>query len=305
MARADLSFDDVPALPDIESIVSRPGYQPSLYFSPKHKNRKFGKIIAPYHLKLAKIKCGIADCGTNHLHGYVITTSDGLETNIGKDCGTTHFKADFATEMKRHDELYNRRLKIHRILELKKVAPKLLEDILLAKHQYTSLKSLRYSLRSALTGTEDQALSHKLKSRDPGLYRYESRSLTEREAYFETNPDARKSGVVPPKQIKIGEIAGFDFLSATHRDEDVFGFINPLRNVISATPEDIYQWRTGQIDSHHKWIGTASKGLERVVYLIASGKAFFTEDNISGLGAAGISEATIVSLLGLAASPRL
>ena len=90
MARADLSFDDVPALPDIESIVSRPGYQPSLYFSPKHKNRKFGKIIAPYHLKLAKIKCGIADCGTKHLHGYVITTSDGLETNIGKDLSLIH-----------------------------------------------------------------------------------------------------------------------------------------------------------------------------------------------------------------------
>ncbi|EJN31901.1 hypothetical protein PMI35_01182 [Pseudomonas sp. GM78] len=304
MSNIDLKFDDVPALPDIESIINRANYHSSLYFSPKHKHRKFGKIVAPYHLKLAKIKCGISDCGTKHLHGYVITTSDGLETNIGKDCGTLHFKADFATEMKRHDDLYNRRLKIHRILELKGAAPETLAVLLSAKNEYSILKSLRYSLRAALSATENQHIAHKLKTKDSNLYRYESRSLAEREAYFETNPAAKKSGVVPPNQIKIGEIAGFDFLNATHRDEEVFNFATPLRNVISASVEDIYSWRTGEIDKVHIWIGKANKGLERINYLISSGKKFFTKDNVSGLGAAGLSAESVKSAINIANSLR-
>ncbi|MGY2256469.1 hypothetical protein [Pseudomonas reactans] len=304
MSGFELSLDDVPVLPDIESIIGRTNFQSPLYFMPDHKDRGFGSIIAPYHLKGKMIKCGIANCGKPHLHGYAITTSDSLETNIGKDCGTKHFKANFAAEMKRHDELYNRRLKINRILELKGVAPEMLNALLSAKADYSTLKSLRYSLRAALSATDNERITHKLKTGDSNLYRYESRSLAEREAYFETNPAAKKSGVVPPHQIKVGEIAGFDFLNATHRDEEVFNFATPLRAVISASVEDIYSWRTGEIDKVHIWIGKANKGLERVSYLIASGKKFFTKDNLSGLGSVGLSEESVESAIKIASGLR-
>jgi len=301
----DLRFDDVPILPDIESIQSRKLYNESLYFIPKHGSRDFGKIVAPYHLKGKMIKCGISDCGKPHLHGYLITTTDALETNIGKDCGRRHFKADFSAEMKRHDELYNRRLKIQRILDLKNVAPGILDTLISAKNEYTTLKGFRYAFRNALTAIDNQHIAHKLKARDPNLYRYESRSLAEREAYFETNPSAKKSGVVPPKQIKIGEIAGFEFLNASHRDEEVFNFINPLRSIISASEDDIYAWRTGEIDKSHAWIGRAGKGIERISFLIDCGKKFFTKENISQLGSAGISSESVKKALAVTDSPKL
>ncbi|RON86787.1 hypothetical protein [Pseudomonas fluorescens] len=302
MSGFELSLDDVPVLPDIESIVGRANFQSPLYFLPDHKDRDFGRIIAPYHLKGKMIKCGIANCGKPHLHGYTITTSDSLETNIGKDCGTKHFKANFAAEMKRHDELYNRRLKINRILELKGVAPEMLTVLLSAKNDYSGLKSLRYALRAALSATDNERIVYKLKTGDSSLYRYESRSLAEREAYFETNPAAKKSGVVPPKQIRIGEIAGFDFLSATHRDEEVFNFAMPLRSVISASAEDIYSWRTGEIDKVHIWIGRANKGLDRINHLISCGKKFFTKENLSGLRAIGLSDESVKSAIAIAGS---
>ncbi|TBN49153.1 hypothetical protein [Pseudomonas sp. BGI-2] len=285
----NLSFDDVPVLTDIESIVCRKWYKSPLHFFPKHKERNFGNIVAPYHLKGQMIKCGISDCGKPHLHGYLITTSDKLETNIGKDCGTKHFKTDFAAEMKRHDELYSKRLKIGRILELKTVAPSMLHTITSIQQNYLFLKSLRFKLRGALSATDSSRLDHKIKSRDPGLYRYEARSLAEREAYLETNPEARKSGSVPPKQIKIGEISGFSFLGASHKDEDLFNFISPLKAVIAASGEEIHQWRPGEISKTHAWIGLVPKGVSRLESLIVSGNEFFTQQNIEDLALIGIS----------------
>lgn len=278
-----LSFKDVPALPDIESITDREKYQSSLYFMPEHETRDFVEIIAPYHLKGPKIKCGISSCGTPHLHGYLISTSDGLETNIGKDCGFSHFEAVFSDERKRHDELYEMRLKVSRIIELKEEAPKLLAELSQMKSDYNALKSLRYKLRGGLSSAENQLLENKVKSSDYNLYRYESLSKNEREAYFETNPSARKTGRVPQRQIKTGEIFGMNFLAATYADEDIFNFIPPLQSVISSSSEDIYTWRKGEISKTHAWIGKARVQMDKALNLIESGNKFFTRTNIMAL----------------------
>lgn len=39
--------------------------------------------------------CGLKGCRTLHGKGYVVQTLDGIETNIGKDCGTRHFGQRF------------------------------------------------------------------------------------------------------------------------------------------------------------------------------------------------------------------
>lgn len=297
MSDIELSLDNVPVLIDIDSIISRPGFQSPLYFVPSHKDRNFGKIIAPYHLKGKMIKCGIADCGKPHLHGYSITTSDSLETNIGKDCGTKHFKANFAAEMKRHDELYNKRLKVNRIIKLKETAPETLERILIIQADYLFLKSLRYGLRGALSSADSQRLDHKLKTRDPGIYEYVERSAAEKEVYFETNPAARKTGMVPPHQIRIGEIHGFMFLGASYRDEEAFNLVVPLRNIINASNQEIASWRSGMIDKSHSWIGASEKQISRVEELIKSGNEFFSQENILKLASVGVDRKNIEAAL--------
>lgn len=288
IASKDLDFNAVPSVVDIESITSRSTYHPSLYFAPKHPHRKFQSIVAPYHLKGAMIQCGIADCRQLHLHGYIISTTDKLETNIGKDCGRKHFEADFTTEMKRHDQLYERRLKVGRIVALKATAPDFLKRILDLQEEYSFLKSLRYKLRGALSSTDNQRIEHKVKTGDANLYRYEVRNKEEREVYFETNPAARKTGSVPPKEIKIGEIVGFRFLGATHKDEEIFNFIEPLKRVIAASEEEIMLWRRGEIAKVHSWIGGAEKAAALVADLIESGNLFFTTQNVPKLASIGV-----------------
>lgn len=296
MKEEALALDDVPTISDAEEIIGRPQYRASLYFHPKHNGRHFGSIVAPYHLSGAKIKCGISDCGSPHWHGYIITTSDGLETNIGKDCGAKHFKADFASEKRRHDELYERRLKIGKILALKAEASSILEDLESLQNEYNFLKSLRYKLRGALSAPESQKISYKLKTGDQNLYRYEAKTQQEREAFLAANPSSRKSGAIPPNEIKIGEIAGFPFLGATHKDEEVFNYIQPLRNLEQASEQQIMAWRKGEINKTHTWFGSAKK-MEVVRSLIEHGNQFFTESNLKGLAHIGISEESLATAI--------
>lgn len=60
------------------------------------------KIIGRYHVK-EKVRCGLSNCHTPHGRGYVVLTSDGFSTNIGKDCGKHYFGAEFTEMHKQFD----------------------------------------------------------------------------------------------------------------------------------------------------------------------------------------------------------
>lgn len=73
-----------------EDIESRPGFVTDL----NPANHKLEGIIGRYLFK-EKIRCGLSNCRTPHAKGYIVTTKDGLSTNIGIDCGRKYFSVDF------------------------------------------------------------------------------------------------------------------------------------------------------------------------------------------------------------------
>ncbi len=73
-----------------EDIQTRPGFTDNL----DPKAQKLSAIIGQY-VFADKIRCGLSDCHTLHLKGYLVVTESGQETNIGKDCGKKYFGADF------------------------------------------------------------------------------------------------------------------------------------------------------------------------------------------------------------------
>lgn len=298
MSKDDDKFSatEVPSLKTIQCITSRERFTSPLDFFDDGNGRSFGSIVAPYHLSGEMIKCGIKTCRTPHWHGYIITTSDNLETNIGKDCGKKHFKADFTAEMKRHDALYERKLKIERIISLKKEAPAMLRQLTDLQSQYMKLKSMRFKLRGRLSANDNQRLDIKAKSGDRLLYRYEARTSEERAAYLEANPSARKTGI-PPKQIPVGEIDGFEFLCAQHSDEEIFNFINPLRQVCNSSQNNIATWTQASINSTHAWIGRSKTMLPAAMKLVSHGHEFFTEKNITQLSLIEIDQAALRSFI--------
>lgn len=49
------------------------------------------------------VRCGLSNCHTKHGKGYLVKVEDGTVTNIGKDCGKTHFGVDFESMRQNFD----------------------------------------------------------------------------------------------------------------------------------------------------------------------------------------------------------
>ncbi len=65
-----------------EDIEARAGFVTNL----NPAEHKLESIIGRYLFK-DKIRCGLSNCHSPHAKGYIVTTKEGLSTNIGKDCG--------------------------------------------------------------------------------------------------------------------------------------------------------------------------------------------------------------------------
>lgn len=75
-----------------EEVISRPGFVADLDPSTVELKAMIGSYLFKDH-----VKCGLSSCHQPHGRGYLVTTIDGSETNIGKDCGKKHFDVDFET----------------------------------------------------------------------------------------------------------------------------------------------------------------------------------------------------------------
>ncbi|RUR52730.1 hypothetical protein [Vreelandella populi] len=82
-------------------LYSRSKFQEDVDFS-FQSGRKLKLILQAYQFPEDKqIPCGISSCRTQHGRGFLVLTSDGLETNIGNRCGKKHLGADFDYERNR------------------------------------------------------------------------------------------------------------------------------------------------------------------------------------------------------------
>lgn len=66
------------------------------------KTVKLEEIIGNY-TELEFVVCGLSSCHTKHGKGYLVRVAGGSITNIGKDCGKTHFGVDFESMRRNFD----------------------------------------------------------------------------------------------------------------------------------------------------------------------------------------------------------
>ena len=67
-----------------------------------HKDHTLNEIIGRY-IFAEKTHCGLKSCNQPHNKGYIVSTKDGLITNLGKDCGRRYFDVDFDKMAKTFD----------------------------------------------------------------------------------------------------------------------------------------------------------------------------------------------------------
>ena len=84
-----------------EDIKSLPGFVENL----NPAEHELEAAIGFYPFKY-KVNCGLTTCHQPHMKGFIVKTKNGILTNIGKDCGKTHFGVEFETLTKQLDRAY-------------------------------------------------------------------------------------------------------------------------------------------------------------------------------------------------------
>lgn len=80
-------------------------------------------VFSDYRFK-QQVQCGLKGCRQRHNHGYWVVTEDGIETNIGGDCGASFFP-EFEAQRDDYTERRARQEAIERFTELRTATHKI------------------------------------------------------------------------------------------------------------------------------------------------------------------------------------
>lgn len=286
----------IDAIATYADLTERPSFHASLSFHPKAE-RHFGAVVAPYRF-LDKISCGIEACHTPHLSGYLITTSDGLETAIGSHCGRKHFGTSFQRESKRANDAVDRQRRI-------KLVKAMLDDMAAHLVVIEDLERHHKNLsdkKNRLIGAIDIRLYSVLKQRaDRGqddLTKEVPMTKEEAVSYFETsNRKANDGKRWPTKSVFLAKLDGMAFIKARPKEMLVTTLIEPMRALSKMGPSDIEAMKRRELTSIAKWVGEVPKSIERARAIVEAGHKFFHSENIAKLVHLGASPSTLAVMI--------
>lgn len=271
-----------------DDVLSRPGFTPNLNPSAL----KLREIIGRYIFKEFK-PCGLSTCHQPHGRGYLVVTTEGFETNIGKDCGKTHFDADFEQMRRAYDQDLLNQERRERLLALKNRLPAITTEINDLKSQEQGANWLHLQ-GLCLTGQKGDlptpvvdVVRLMVRSGNPTLT--VQRATTERERELARAANARPTGdrrsPAPVPQFvdePIGVLVGFGALL----DE------NNIRNILVKCLEapmtiladaDVESASNRALAELVRVTQAIDADLARARAALALGRSLFTRDNIGQL----------------------
>lgn len=256
----------------------------------KDSGRELGNILSAYTFsKDNEIKCGIQSCRQGHQKGYLVTTSDGLETIIGNQCGKKHLGEDFTRKTKifREDQLRESNLKTIQTLKL------LLDPLSHAIDDLKPRASRLFQLKMTLSHTARSLLklvSERAKIADPIVTGLVPMTETEAKREYFNSADGEKiefpewyQKMLPKKRVTVAKLNGLPFfMQDLHKvlQQDV---INPLNEVVGMQPGDAEKLKKKKLQELSTWVTRHEILLNRARDLVRNGEAFFSPENIASL----------------------
>ena len=259
-------------------IESRPGFIKDL----NPKDKKLEAIIGRYMFG-EKIRCGLSNCHTPHSKGYIVTTKDGNETNIGKDCGKTYFGVDFDTLSRKFDkdvtESENRERLWSFNFQIDELEKKI-HSIRTMEHGANWVHKQIQSLVSRNKGCPEEVVSrlvNMVKIRSSVLTNH--REATSQEIEDIEAVENRK--VEGPHYIEepIAVISGTEALYPENNLRELL--IKDLESNIGVLKKtDIDQMTYEELRYWSKWTGTVDNTLDKASMVIEAGKQLLKEENL-------------------------
>jgi len=262
-------------------VATRPGFIASL--DPKKHNLKaiIGSYIFP-----DPIPCGLSNCHTPHLKGYLVSTEEGMETNIGRVCGKTHFNVEFEELTRQFD----------RALEVSEYRERLERFLAQLSVREATVKGLRHGPPKALEifntirflsdptrGCPIQVVRHvgaMIKSRTSILERL--RQADESEIAAEevaTRKELSRPHFVPER---FGQLEG---MIALYEENDIRRLlVNELEEKFKEFRElEIGSLTHASLRSWATWTDTVDLTIERLRDALDAGKALSRRRNLEQL----------------------
>ena len=272
------TWDDVTAIPGFTDRVD-------------HKAHKLVAIIGRYVLP-EPVQCGLASCRQSHRKGFVVSIAGGRVTNIGKDCGKTHFGVDFV-EMSRAFERDDRnRQRREDLQEFKSKIPMLRASITALRDDGggDNIYKRCHKARAAFPEPIRDALSSMIRQRDGRLI--VTRRETQEEAEIreltpgrDQSPRADDDEHVAQRMTvreQAGFVAGLDIFDENFdlRELLVLDVLPNLRKIEELFIPDLSE---RDLREHTKWATGVDEKLKRAERAIEQGRAFLQRSNLEQL----------------------
>ncbi|MGE8450764.1 MAG: hypothetical protein ACN6OP_09160 [Pseudomonadales bacterium] len=267
-------LDDFSLLVDLkgpDDLTSRPAYCPYLEAS----DAKLSEVLAPYYFDVS-YPCGLASCRQPHQNGFLVITDDGVETNVGGDCGKRIFGDDFVIksnlQRRRADFKYQLET-LQRIRDDKVNILARISDFYDRRHGTkwadASLKRLKEYI-----GRSTSLKLHEMARRGETLVEH-ARDATaeERERHAAMNSDSKPLRYVIEK---LGELRGLGFLNsdphqmATELKNRIFELQHLDAKALSARKRQ--EWVN--------WANNIDRNFDAVEESLAEALRFFSDDNM-------------------------
>lgn len=264
----------------IEDIINRQDYRSEVDVT----QLKLVEVVEPYHLpeKGGMHPCGIKTCKTRHYHGFLVKTSDGNETNIGKDCGKKHFPGQFNRLSNQATARYKERTR-HQILnKALDQAYEILKRVETIKSEKYGASWLNKSKKHFLEYYPDD-LCAEIKRRagkdNSNIEVSREREKEEIDDLYASNPSISRDSLRYTSEVR-GQILGLKIFNKDIRKILVDEIQGPLRELINIDPATVSKQKTNEL---YSWYNELDQKFSEVDTLLNEGRKFFQLANIRGL----------------------
>lgn len=276
----------------VEELRERPLYRESLSFG--DGTRELLDILGDYSFpELNKIPCGIQECRTPHMKGFLVITTDGLETNIGNVCGKKHLGVNFQVKRTAFRQKQVEIRNVEQIVEVKQQLERLqpsLDNLELRSGRIVRLKIFLNKAHPQLT----RLIISRAKLAKANLFKTVLMEEPEarREYLHDVEPDSKGNLEPfenwfarrrPTKSAPAGFLVGLNFWKRDLHQlfrQDILNTAAELHNLDSTM---IAELPLSELRRYGKWAQTLENRISDVNLVVEEGEAFFGSDNIEAL----------------------
>ncbi|MGF6769480.1 hypothetical protein P3T18_001950 [Paraburkholderia sp. GAS199] len=281
---------------NIEEIRTRPAFRDEIAATSAIPKEAIGVYRFP---KDAQEQCGLSNCRTSHMNGFVVAMESGEETLIGCDCGAKKMGLAFQEIINRAqlaDRIQGHRDAIVAALANADTFNEQLTDLLDRQCGAKWLGKRMVDCSSTLPSEANSVIGRMARRQEPNVF--ESVPMTDKEVAIARETGALPKGQPGPyyRQEKVGEIVGLEIWQTDLRAlliDDLQQGIRTLQALDVASIRSEYTLR-----NHARWVDEIPGKLLDAERVILAGSKFFGGENLQLLKRLSTTEREIKGLAG-------